>query len=85
MLDKRILNLSIFPIVENQVAGGIIRDMQAPEVQRAEVVKRVTDVIDQNLEMVQQIGFLLGESASDIEKMLNSIITFYQQDKLSKK
>lgn len=73
----RLLNISIFPIRENQVAGGIVRDMRAPEVQRAEVLQRVSDVIDKNLEMVQQIGFLLGEGASDVEKMLNSIMKIY--------
>jgi iron only hydrogenase large subunit-like protein len=79
--NSRILNVSIFPIIENQITGGIVRDMQAPEVQKAEVIKRVSEVIDKNLEMVQQIGFLMGEGASDIEKMLNSIISFYQQKK----
>ena len=57
--------------------------MRAPEVQKAEVIRRVSEVIDKNLEMVQQIGFLLGEGASDIEKMLNSVIKFYEQDKKS--
>jgi iron only hydrogenase large subunit-like protein len=79
--NDRILNLSVFPIIENQIAGGIVRDMQAPEVQKAEVIKRVSEVIDKNLEMVQQIGFLLGEGASDIEKMLNSVINFYAKNK----
>ncbi len=79
-----ILNLSIFPIRENQIAGGIIRDMKAPEVQRTEVINRVSEVIDKNLEMVQKIGFLLGEGAADIEKMLNSIIQFYKNDNLKK-
>ncbi len=74
------LNVSIFPIRNNQIAGGIIRDMRAPEVQKAEVTSRISEVIDKNLEMVQKIGFLLGESASDIEKMLNSIIEFYKDD-----
>lgn len=80
----KLLNLSIFPIRENQIAGAIVRDMQAPEVQKAEVISRVSEVIDKNLEMVQKIGFLLGESASDIEKMLNSVIEFYQNDSLNK-
>lgn len=75
-----LLNLSIFPIINNKIAGGIVRDMRAPEVQKAEVIRRVSEVIDKNLEMVQQIGFLLGEGASDIEKMLNSVINFYEQD-----
>ena len=78
--ESKLLNLSIFAIHENQIAGAIVRDMQAPEVQRAEVIKRVNEVIDTNLGMVQKIGFLLGEGASDIERMLNSIIEFYQKE-----
>jgi PAS domain-containing protein len=77
-LGDNLLNVSIFPIVKGKVTGGIIRDMRAPEVQRAEVINRITEVIDRNLEMVQKIGFLLGEGATDIEHMLNSIIEFYR-------
>jgi ferredoxin len=77
-IGENLLNVSIFPIVKGKIAGGIIRDMRAPEVQRAEVINRITEVIDRNLEMVQKIGFLLGEGATDIEHMLNSIIEFYK-------
>jgi iron only hydrogenase large subunit-like protein len=77
-IGEDLLNVSIFPIVKGKIAGGIIRDMRAPEVQRAEVINRITEVIDRNLEMVQKIGFLLGEGATDIEHMLNSIIEFYK-------
>jgi Na+-translocating ferredoxin:NAD+ oxidoreductase RNF subunit RnfB len=77
-VGENLLNVSIFPIEKGKIAGGIIRDMRAPEVQRAEVISRITDVIDRNLEMVQKIGFLLGEGATDIEHMLNSIIEFYK-------
>jgi len=80
-VGENLLNVSIFPIVNGKIAGGIIRDMRAPEVQRAEVINRITDVIDRNLEMVQKIGFLLGEGATDIERMLNSIIEFYKEEK----
>jgi hypothetical protein len=38
-------------------------------------------VIEKNLEMVQKIGFLLGEGASETEKMLNSIIASYTKGK----
>ncbi len=82
-LGESVLNVTIFPILRNKVVGGIIRDMQAPEVQKTEVINRITDVIDKNLEMVQKIGFLMGEGASDIEKMLNSIIEFYNTNKES--
>ena len=42
-----------------------------------EVVKRLTEAIDKNLNLVQQIGFILGEGASETERMLNSIIESY--------
>ena len=41
---------------------------------------RVTEVIDKNLEMVQKIGFLLGEGAAETEQMLNSIIQSFKND-----
>ena len=80
-VGENLLNVSIFPIVNGKIAGGILRDMRAPEVQRAEVINRINDVIDRNLEMVQKIGFLLGEGATDIERMLHSIIEFYKGEK----
>ncbi len=71
-------NVSIFTIRKNKVVGAVIRDLYVPEVRKEEVIKRVTDVIDKNLGLVQQIGFLLGEGASETEAMLNSIIESYK-------
>lgn len=79
-LNDTIVNISIFPIEKKKIIGAIIRDMSAPEVQKAEVMKRVTGAIDKNLELVQKIGFLLGEGASEIEKELNSILEFYTRE-----
>jgi len=62
--------------------GAVIRDMYAPEIRKEEVIKRVTEAIDKNLEMVQKIGFLLGEGAAETEQMLNSIMEFYKTAKL---
>lgn len=76
---EKLLNLSVFTIKKNSIVGAVIRDMYAPEVQKEEVIKRVTDVIDKNLAMVQKIGFLLGEGASETEQMLNSIIQTYKE------
>ncbi len=78
---EKMLNVSIFPIKKNKMCGAIIRDLYSPEVQGEEVINRVTDVIEKNLEMVQKIGFLLGEGASDTERMLNSIIESYRKKK----
>lgn len=69
-----ILNVSVFTIKKNKVVGGIIRDLTTPVVRKEEIINRAREVIRENLETVQQIAFLLGESASKTEKTLNSII-----------
>jgi Na+-translocating ferredoxin:NAD+ oxidoreductase RNF subunit RnfB len=79
-MNSRLLNLSVFPIKKGAILGAVLRDLSLPEVQKEEVIKKVTEVIDKNLEMVQQIGFLLGEGASDTERMLNSIIKYYRSE-----
>ncbi len=81
----QLLNLSAFVIRKGKIAGGIFRDMYSPEVRKEEVLKRVSEVIDKNLSLVQQIGFLLGEGASETEKMLHSIIDFYKDKPLKRK
>ncbi|MCK4748043.1 MAG: 4Fe-4S binding protein [Bacteroidales bacterium] len=83
--EGKILNVSVFVIEKNKIAGAVIRDMSAPEVQKEEVVKRLTEVIDKNLSLVQQIGFIMGEGASESERMLNSIIESYKPKKGPKK
>lgn len=76
--NNQLLNASVFVIKKAKIVGAVFRDMYSPEVRKEEVMKRVTEVIDKNLSLVQQIGFLLGEGASETEKMLNSIIEFYK-------
>jgi transcriptional regulator with PAS, ATPase and Fis domain len=73
-VEESILNVSVFTIKKHKIVGGIIRDLTAPEVQREEIINRARSVIRDNLQTVQQIAFLLGESASKTEKILNSII-----------
>ncbi|HPD94789.1 MAG: 4Fe-4S binding protein [Bacteroidales bacterium] len=80
----KLLNVSVFTIKPNMIIGAVIRDMYAPEVQKEEVIKRITDVVDKNLAMVQKIGFLLGEGASETEQMLNSIIKTFREGKNGK-
>jgi iron only hydrogenase large subunit-like protein len=80
-LDEALLNVSVFSIKEHKVVGGIVRDMFSPEVRNEQIIQRITEVIDENLNMVQQIGFLLGEGASKTEAMLNSIIQLHRTKK----
>lgn len=79
-LGERLFNMSIFTINKNKIVGAVLRDMYQPEVRKEEIIRRVTDVIDDNLNMVQQIGYLLGESASVIEKKLSTIIETYKDE-----
>ena len=83
--EDKMLNISIFPIKKNKMCGAIIRDLYSPEVQGEEETNRVSEVIEKNLEMVQKIGFLLGEGASETEQMLNSIIESYKSKRVSQK
>ncbi len=80
-IEDNLFNLSVFTIRKNKIAGAVFRDMYSPEVRKEEVIKRVTEVIDKNLSMVQKIGFLLGEGASETEQMLNSILELYKMSK----
>jgi len=73
-----VLSVSVFTIKKNKYVGGIIRDMYTPEVRKEQILRRLSEVIDENFEMVQKIASLLGEGASKTEKMLNSLIESYQ-------
>jgi transcriptional regulator with PAS, ATPase and Fis domain len=75
--EGMMLNVSVFVIEKEKIVGAVIRDMSAPEVQKEEVLKRLSEVIDKNLSLAQQIGFIMGEGASETERMLNSIIESY--------
>ena len=78
--DKQ-FSISVFVIRKEKIVGAVIRDLSSPEVQKEEFVKRLTDVVDKNLSLVQQIGFILGEGAAETERMLNSIIESYKTGK----
>ncbi len=79
--NEGLLNISVFSLKPNKVVGAVFRDMYVAEVRQEEIINRVSEVIDENLKMVQQIAFSLGEGASKTEKMLNSIIETYKKIK----
>lgn len=80
-LGEKLLNVSVFSIKKGKIAGAVLRDMYLPEVRKEEVIHRVTEVIDENLDLVQKIAFLLGEGAAKTERMLNSIIESHKAGK----
>ncbi len=74
-----LLNVSVYSLKPGKIVGAVFRDMYVAEVRQEEIINRVSEVIDENLKMVQNIAFLLGEGASNTEKMLNSIIETYSK------
>ena len=76
---ERLLNVQLFSMAKGTLVGGIFRDLMMPEIQKEEIIRRITEVIDKNLSIVQKIGFLLGEGAAESERMLNSIIKTFKQ------
>ncbi|MCX6251217.1 MAG: 4Fe-4S binding protein [Bacteroidetes bacterium] len=73
-----VLSVSIFTISKNKYVGGILRDMYTPEVRKEQIIRRLSEVIDENFDMVQKIAFLLGEGAAKTEKMLKTVIESHQ-------
>ncbi len=83
-INDKFVTLSVFPIQNEKIIGAVFKNLYQPEVRKEEVISRINDVIEKNLGMVQQIGFLLGEGASETERMLNSIITSFEKDNQKK-
>jgi hypothetical protein len=58
--------------------------MYVPEVRKEQIITRLSEVIDENFDMVQKIAYLLGEGASKTELMLNSVIDSYKNPEKNK-
>lgn len=81
--NNKVYSITVFNIKKHEIVGGIIRDMENPDVRKDEVVERAREVIKDNLETVQQIAYLLGESSSKTERILHSIIKSYNIEEKS--
>ena len=77
-IEDKWVNISIFQLIPKKLAGAVFRNLHSKEERPEEIIHRVTEVIEENLRQVQQIGFILGEGAAKTEKMLNSIIKSYE-------
>ena len=77
-IDDKLINVSLFQLISRKLVGAVFRNLHSKEERPEEIIHRVTEVIEENLRQVQQIGFILGEGASKTEKMLNSIIKSYE-------
>ena len=77
-IEDKWVNISIFQLIPQKMAGAVFRNLHSKEERPEEIIHRVSEVIEENLRQVQQIGFILGEGAAKTEKMLNSIIKSYE-------
>ena len=77
-IDGKWVNVSFFQLIPQKLAGAVFRNLHSKEERPEEIIHRVTEVIEENLRQVQQIGFILGEGAAKTEKMLNSILKSYE-------
>lgn len=79
--NDKYLNVSVMTVQAGKTVCGIVQNMHEPEVRKDLVINRTREVILQNLKVVQQIAFLLGENASFTETMLNSIVESHDETK----
>ncbi|MDR1346036.1 MAG: 4Fe-4S binding protein [Bacteroidales bacterium] len=77
-IEDRLINVTIFQLTAKKLVGAVFRNLHSKEERPEEIIHRVSEVIEENLRQVQQIGFILGEGAAKTEKMLNSIIKSYK-------
>ena len=77
-IDGKLVKMSIFQLIPYKLVGAVFRNLHLKEERPEEIIHRVSEVIEENLRQVQQIGFILGEGAAKTEKMLNSIIKTYE-------
>lgn len=76
----RLMNLSVFTIQRHRIVCGIIQDLHQPGVMQEQAVRRIRQVVRENMGTVQKVAFLLGENAARTEAMLNALVT--EQEKV---
>lgn len=78
IIQNNLYKVSLFSIKKNTIVGAILKDLTDPDVNTDEIIKRAELVINENLQTVQKIAYLLGENASKTENVLSSIINIYK-------
>lgn len=75
------LRLTMFALKNNKHICGIVRNMLSEDALEDEIITRTRKVINDNIESVQKIAYLLGENASRTEALLSSMIDTHKSDK----
>ncbi|MEG1635526.1 MAG: (Fe-S)-binding protein, partial [Rikenellaceae bacterium] len=73
-IKDKMIKLTVFTLQKHNMVCILARNMFLSDVRNDEILSRTRKVINDNLETVQQIAYLLGENASKTEAVLNSII-----------
>lgn len=73
-IKERLIKVLIANLEHSDRVVVVIRNLFQSDVQSDEIINRTRSVINDNLETVQKIAYLLGETASRTEAVLNSII-----------
>ena len=72
--EGRNLSLSVISIQPHKLVCGVIQNMDDSQVIKDIISDKIKEVIRHNAESVQRIAFILGESASFTESVLNSVV-----------
>lgn len=72
--NGRIFNLSVFTIQRHRIICGIIQDLHQPGLMEEDVIRRIKQVVRENMGTVQKVAYLLGENAARTETMLNALV-----------
>ncbi len=77
-VGERVLHGSVFTIDPGRVVGAVLVDRTVPAMSRAQVAQRAGEALAKHLTAVQQIAWLLGENAAEVETLLGSIVDAYR-------
>ena len=68
--------LNIYDIRKGKSKLLLFRNTADEQLGREELLLKLQEIIDRNMKMVQNIGFLMGEETSNTTSVLNSIIKY---------
>lgn len=77
-ISSTMYHLSIFTIQKYKIVCGVLHLVDQQNLSKQFLKERLQKVISENLATAQKTAFLLGETASHTEIMLNNIIDSYQ-------
>ncbi|MEG0500396.1 MAG: [Fe-Fe] hydrogenase large subunit C-terminal domain-containing protein, partial [Rikenellaceae bacterium] len=77
----KMLRVTMFSLKNHKYICGIVRNLLAGDALGDELITRTRKVINDNIDSVQQIAYLLGENASRTEALLSSMLEMHKTEK----